>query len=100
MKYEIFLVFILLQSINKIFSEVFQLKKLHANMKSLRIRRRTLEKEDTFLENVYGDSSDLNYYYATLYLGKKKIPQTYILDTGSPTTTSPCNKCESCGKSI
>ena len=100
MKYEIFLVFILLLSIEKVFSEVFQLKKLHANMKSLRVRRRTLDNEDTFLENVYGDSSDLNYYYATLYLGKKKIPQTYILDTGSPTTTSPCNKCKSCGKHL
>ena len=100
MKYEKFLVFILLLSIQKVFAEVFQLKKLHSNIKSLRIRRRILEKEDTFLENVYGDSSDLNYYYATLYLGPKKIPQTYIIDTGSSITTSPCNKCKSCGKHL
>ena len=29
-------------------------------------------------------------------MGKEKIHQTYILDTGSFITTSPCNKCLSC----
>ena len=28
------------------------------------------------------------------------MPQTFILDTGSPTTTSPCSKCTSCGKHL
>ena len=82
--------------------EIFQLKKIPTNIKSLRRYRRNLDydKEDAFLEKAYGDSHNLNYYYTTLYLGPKKTPQTYILDTGSPTTTSPCNKCTSCGDHI
>ena len=88
---------------NIVFSEIYPLKKISTNIKTLHRKRRILdysEKEDSFLENVYGDSYNLYYYYATLYLGHKKIPQTYILDTGSPTTTSPCNKCHSCGKHL
>ena len=104
MKNKMSLFFLLsLLSINLVFSEIYPLKKISTNIKTLHRKRRTLDysgKEDSFLENVYGDSHNLYYYYATLYLGKKKIPQTYILDTGSPTTTSPCNKCRSCGKHI
>ena len=102
MKNKMSLFFLLsLLSINLVFSEIYPLKKISTNIKTLHRKRRTLSgKEDSFLENVYGDSHNLYYYYATLYLGKKKIPQTYILDTGSPTTTSPCNKCRSCGKHI
>ena len=93
-----FIFLISLLSINIVLSEIYPLRKVSTNLKSLHRKRRTSGKEDSFLENVYGDSYNLYYYYATLYLGKKKIPQTYILDTGSPTTTSPCNKCRSCGK--
>ena len=101
MKNKISLFFlILLLSINITLSEIFPLKKVSTNLKTLHRKRRTSGKEDSFLENVYGDSHYLYYYYATLYLGKKKIPQTYILDTGSSTTTSPCNKCRSCGKHL
>jgi len=89
-----------LLSINNALSKIYPLKKVSTNLKTLHRKRRTSGKEDSFLENVYGDSHTLYYYYATLYLGKKKIPQTYILDTGSPTTTSPCNKCRSCGKHL
>ena len=54
--------------------------------------------DDSFLLKVYGDSYVLNYYYITLYLGEQKSPQQYILDTGSETTTSTCDKCTSCGQ--
>ncbi len=47
---------------------------------------------------VYGNSHDLNYYYSYLYLGEEKKKQSYILDTGSSITTSPCTLCESCGQ--
>ncbi len=102
MEFNIRFSFYLLLIIKIALSEIYDLKKIPTKIKSLRVRRRTLDnnKEDTFLEEVYGDSYELNYYYATLYLGPKKIPQTYILDTGSPTTTSPCNKCRSCGKHL
>ena len=89
-----------LLSINIVLSEIYPLRKVATNLKTLHRKRRTSGKEDSFLENVYGDSHNLYYYYATLYLGKKKIHQTYILDTGSPTTTSPCSKCRSCGKHL
>ena len=89
-----------LLSINIALSKIYPLKKVSTNLKTLHRKRRTSGKEDSFLENVYGDSHTLFYYYATLYLGKKKIPQTYILDTGSHTTTSPCNQCRSCGKHL
>ena len=45
----------------------------------------------------YGNSHDLNYYYSYLYVGKPPKPQSYILDTGSSITTSPCSLCNSCG---
>ena len=93
---------LILLVIKIVFSEIYGLQKIPSKIKSLRVKRRTLDydKEDSFLEEVYGDSYDLYYYYATLYLGPKKIPQTYILDTGSPTTTSPCSQCNSCGKHL
>ena len=102
MKYkQIFFIYILL-SIKIILSNIYQLKKIPSKIKSLHRKHRLLDnnKEDSFLEYAHGDSYDLNYYYATLYLGPKKIPQTYIIDTGSPTTTSPCNKCKTCGEHI
>ena len=96
----IFLFFLLLLS--PILSEFYHLKKLPSKLKTLRRFRRNLTPQDDsyFLEQAYGDSYDYYYYYATLYLGPKKKPQTFILDTGSPTTTAPCSKCTSCGKHI
>ena len=46
-----------------------------------------------FLQEVKSIS---NYYFTTLYLGKSKSPQAYILDTESSNTASPCDKCKSC----
>ena len=103
MKYNQIILFIyILTSFKNILSEIYPLKKIPAKVKALHRKRRSLDnnQDDSFLEKAYGNSYDLNYYYATLYLGPKKTPQTYILDTGSPTTTSPCSKCTSCGKHI
>ena len=49
------------------------------------------------LSTSYGNAHDLNYYYSYLYVGKPPKPQSYILDTGSSITTSPCSLCNSCG---
>ena len=68
------------------------------SLKSLKRSLRLLDDDTSFLHKVKGDSNYLNYYYTTLYLGKDKHPQTYILDTGSAITTSPCDKCQHCGK--
>jgi len=35
-----------------------------------------------------------------LYLGENMEKQTYIIDTGSTITTSPCIKCTKCGKHL
>ena len=73
-------------------------------VKSLNYLRKKLrnlnDNNSSFLQDVKGDSDYLNYYYTTLYLGKDKTPQTYILDTGSSITTSPCDKCYSCGNHL
>ena len=47
----------------------------------------------SFLQGIYTESYS---YFTTLYLGKEKIPQTYILDTGNYVTSSPCDKCLAC----
>ena len=49
--------------------------------------------------NILGNSSDINYYFTYLYLGESKQRQSYIIDTGSSITTSPCKPyCKNCGK--
>ena len=51
----------------------------------------------SFLQDVIGDK----YCYCTiLFLGKEKISQTFILDTASSLTTSPCDKCHRVMKNI
>ena len=53
-----------------------------------------------FVLNVNGNSHYLNFYYTTLFLGKEKENQTFLLDTTSSITTSPCNLCTSCGDHV
>ena len=77
-------------------SILYEVKTLNSLKKSLRI----LDDDTSFLQEIKGDSNYLNYYYTTLYLGKDKSPQVYILDTGSSITTSPCSKCTSCGNHL
>lgn len=94
-KYFLFLI-LLFSFYSKYSSLIYPVTSLYSLRKSLRI----LDEEISFLQEVKGDSSYLNYYYTTLYLGKDQSPQVYILDTGSSITTSPCDKCTSCGKHL
>ena len=57
----------------------------------------SLKIHSKLLQTVYSDSFSKNYYYTTLYVGDKKVKQTYILDTGSAIMSSPCAPCEECG---
>ena len=66
--------------------------KLHTIPSKNYLSLRSLEQSTS-----YGNSHDLNYYYSYLYVGKPPKPQSYILDTGSSITTSPCSLCNSCG---
>ena len=91
-----FLFYFLFSFFNQVSSIIYQVKSLNSLKKSLRI----LDEDNAFLQEVKGDSNYLNYYYTTLYLGKDKSPQVYILDTGSSITTSPCDKCTSCGQHL
>ena len=61
----------------------------------------TLEITQTqFVFKINGNTNFLNYYYITLFLGDSKENQTYLLDTTSSVTTSPCSFCTSCGEHI
>ena len=53
--------------------------------------------ESKFVLNVKGNSEYLYFYYITLFMGNKKQNQSFIIDTTSSITTSPCSLCESCG---
>ena len=75
---------------------IYKVRSLSFLQKSLR----QLSSENSFLHYINGDSRYLNYYYTTLYLGKNKSAQVYILDTGSSITTSPCDECTSCGEHL
>ena len=50
-----------------------------------------------FILNVKGNSDNLYFYYITLFMGNKKENQSFIIDTTSSITTSPCTLCASCG---
>lgn len=52
---------------------------------------------------IYGNSTDLEYFYLTVYLGTHRQPQALILDTGSALAAIPCkNYCSSgtCGSHL
>ena len=51
-----------------------------------------------YVLNVKGNSDKLYFYYITAFIGKEKQIQTFLLDTTSSVTTSPCNLCSSCGE--
>ena len=56
-------------------------------------------KEQTkLLQTLFTDSSSNNFYYTTLYIGEKRIKQTYLIDTGTNIFSSPCAPCDNCGK--
>jgi len=70
-------------------SKIF-LNSTSKNIKSLKFHFK-------LLQTLYSDSFSKNYYYTTLYVGDKKVKQTYIIDTGSEIMSSPCSPCEECG---
>ena len=94
-KYFLFIL-ILFYFYTKVSSMIYEVKSFSSLKKSLRL----LDDDNSFLHEVKGNSNYLNYYYTTLYLGKDKMPQVYILDTGSSITTSPCDQCTSCGNHL
>jgi len=52
---------------------------------------------------LYGNTTELMYYYVNVYVGDPNAPskQSLIVDTGSTVTCFPCAKfCSHCGKHI
>lgn len=50
---------------------------------------------------IFGNSSNLNYYYVNLYIGSPPKRQSLIIDTGSQLTAVPCKPlCNHCGKHL
>lgn len=71
-----------------------------SNTPESRILQTTYQIESS-ISQIYGNSSQLNYYYINLYLGEKKEKQSLILDTGSQLTAIPCKPlCDKCGKHL
>ena len=94
--YYFLILLILFYFYKQLSATLYEVKSFISLKKSLRI----LDDDISFLHEVKGDSNYLNYYYTTLYLGKDKMPQVYILDTGSSITASPCDQCKSCGNHL
>lgn len=70
------------------------------NTPESRILQTTYQIESSITQ-IYGNSSQLNYYYINLYLGDNKEKQSLILDTGSQLTAIPCKPlCDKCGKHL
>ena len=47
---------------------------------------------------IYGNSSNLHYYYVNIHVGSKQKKQSLIIDTGSSLTGFPCEGfCKKCG---
>lgn len=52
---------------------------------------------------LYGNSTGLEYFYVTAFIGSHQYPQALILDTGSSVAAVPCREyCsdQSCGTHI
>ena len=81
--------FVLITTIQHTYEIITDIKILPSKYVSLR---------SLSISSSYGNSHDLNYYYTYLYLGSPPKKQSYILDTGSSITTSPCSLCTTCGK--
>jgi hypothetical protein len=50
------------------------------------------------IQTLYLDSYSYNYYYTILYIGERKVKQTYIIDLGTSMMSSPCFRNNYCGK--
>lgn len=70
---------------------------INESMMGKYLQYRMLHHDDTLF--VYGNSHLLSYYYLDLYIGNSFQKQSYIIDTGSSITASPCKPlCIDCGK--
>lgn len=50
---------------------------------------------------LYGNSTDLQYFYSNVFVGSAKQKEALIIDTGSGITAFPCKQsCRSCGNHI
>ena len=79
--------------INNISTEIKATQRLNLNKQNFL--------RNTEVQNIYGSSFSIYYYYTNLYLGKNKQKQGLIIDTGSSITTTTCAQlCNSCGEHI
>ena len=74
-----------------------ELRLLEAKSADEASTKKTDNQDYKILQTLYSDSFSLNYYYTTLYIGKNKVKQTFIVDTGTAMMSSPCVPCEYCG---
>jgi len=81
-------------NIMKFNSYIFFLFNLFYNIQSIDLLN------SKFVLNVKGNTHYLNFYYTTLFFGKERQNQTFLLDTTSSITTSPCTRCPSCGDHV
>ena len=50
---------------------------------------------------LYGNSTDIQYYFTEIEIGSPPIKQTLIIDTGSSLMAVPClSQCQHCGTHI
>ncbi len=77
---------------------IIKIKSILFHLEKLPVENYTSLRNLNSISTIYGNTHYLNYYYGYLYLGKEGKKQSYILDTGSSITTSPCNLCKDCGK--
>ena len=72
---------------------LFQLHKVKLPKKDTRLRKLFPN-----MTKVYGNTTDLNYYFINMQVGLPPVKQSLIVDTGSQLTAIPCgSKCPTCG---
>ena len=90
--------YILLFILNAYLFQIISENKLRLLKKKSTKKEGESKQETKLLQTLYSDSYSNNYYYTTLYISDKQIKQTYMVDTGIETMSSPCSPCEYCGK--
>lgn len=91
-------IYILLFIINTYLSQIKSENKLRLLKKKSTKKEVESQEESKILQTLYSDSYSNNYYYTTIYISDKQIKQTYMIDTGIATMSSPCSPCDYCGK--
>ena len=72
---------------------LFQLHKAKLPKKDTRLRKLFPN-----MTKVYGNTTELNYYFINMHVGQPPVKQSLIVDTGSQLTAIPCgSKCPTCG---